>query len=209
LPEESVVKSPLNFPFIAHFFFLCCDIQERFRDLIKFFPDVVNTANFLISSSKIFNIPVIATEQYPKALGKIVGEIDTSTVKTFPKMQFSMLTPQVHEYIKSLKGPQNEQLNTAVLFGIENHVCVLQTSLDLLENGYQVHVVSDGCSSRNFVDRNYGFERMKQSGAFLTTAESIVFQLMGTAEFSRFKEISALIKQRPPFPTDQRFHSCM
>jgi len=74
---------------------------------------------------------------------------------------------------------------------------VLQTALDLLDRGYQVHIITDGVSSRFLLARTYALKRMQKCGAYLTTAESVIFQLLMTAEHQNFKEVSTLIKKRP------------
>jgi len=135
---------------------------------------------------------VIATEQNPRALGKTVSEIDVARVSVHEKMKFSMLIPEVEQKLKDLNT------RSVVLFGIEAHVCVLQTALDLLERQYEVHVLADGTSSTHTSDRVIAFDRLRQSGAFLTSSQSVLFQLMEDATFPRFKEIQALVKEAPP-----------
>ena len=85
-----------------------------------------------------------------------------------------------------------------VLFGIESHVCVLQTTLDLLERGHDVHIASDGVSSRHLADRHIALQRMRDSGAFISTTESLVFQLLGNSKHPQFKTVQKLIRQLPP-----------
>ena len=85
-----------------------------------------------------------------------------------------------------------------MLFGIETQVCVQQTALDLLGNGFDVHVIADGVSSRTQVDRLFALERMRQSGVFISTSESVLFELLGDSKHPRFKEVQALIKTSAP-----------
>ncbi|WP_411026926.1 isochorismatase family protein [Salmonella sp. s55044] len=85
-----------------------------------------------------------------------------------------------------------------MLCGIETHVCIQGTTLDLLERGLDVHVVADACSSRSMLDRLYAFERMKQSGAFITTSEALILQLLGDSAHPNFKECQKLIKDSAP-----------
>eukprot|EP00698_Gefionella_okellyi_P005883 TRINITY_DN15314_c0_g1_i1.p1 TRINITY_DN15314_c0_g1~~TRINITY_DN15314_c0_g1_i1.p1 ORF type:complete len:198 (-),score=30.46 TRINITY_DN15314_c0_g1_i1:114-707(-) len=167
--------------------FLLCDVQERFRDAIYRFPAVVQTSKTLLAAAKILGVKVIATEQYPKALGNLVKELDTENVQVVAKTQFSMMVPEINQSVVGMKA--------AVLFGIESHVCVQQTALQLLEQGLDCHVVVDGVSSQRPVDRSSALRRMKQAGAFLTTSESVLFELMRDATHPRFREISALLKQ--------------
>jgi len=174
--------------------FFLCDMQEKFRPTIKYFPEIATVANRLVAAANILNIPVIATEQYPKGLGNTVSEIDVTKAKVFPKTVFSMATPEVLQHV----GENLPNLKTVVLFGIETHVCIQQTCLDLLEKDYEVHVVADSCSSRTLVDRMFGFERMKQSGAFITTSESVLFMLMKDAKHPNFREVQALVYTSAP-----------
>jgi len=113
-------------------------------------------------------IPIVATEQYPKALGRTVSELDISTAKKFEKLQFSMMTDPVREYLKTLPD-----VRSVIIVGVETHVCVLQTALDLTDAGYDVHVLADGVSSQRGYDRAFALERLrKESRVFLTTSES-------------------------------------
>lgn len=171
--------------------FFLCDIQERFRPLIYRMPSVIHVAQIMVRSAKILDIPLIITEQYPQRLGNIVSEIDTSYGFKFAKTKFSMYSKEVEDKLKSF----NRDLKSVVLFGIEAHVCVQQTAFDLLESGFDVHVVADGTSSQRHFDRMIALERMKQSGVFVSTSESILFELMRDSKHSHFKEISALFKE--------------
>ncbi|CAH3198121.1 unnamed protein product, partial [Porites evermanni] len=119
--------------------FLLCDIQEKFRPSIIYFPEIIKVAQRMVAAANILKIPVIATEQYPKGLGNTVEEIDTSPFKerVFSKTKFSMVIPEVEEQLKQLN------VENVVLMGIETQVCVLQTTMDLLERNYNVHVLAD------------------------------------------------------------------
>ncbi|KAL9648658.1 hypothetical protein ABK040_016288 [Willaertia magna] len=179
----------------------CCDVQERFRDIIQNFGSVLYVSKTMNKASSVLNLPFVVTEQYPKALGHTCSEVGYPTEPTegyhlFEKKKFSMLTDNVEQLLKE-KYPERNQV---LLFGIEAHVCVLQTTLDLLERNYQVHILADGVSSRNAFDRSVAFDRLRQSGAFITTSESALFQLMGSADFEKFKEISNLVKDQKPNP---------
>ena len=135
------------------------------------------------------DIPLIVTEQYPKALGSTCLELDISKAKLLvAKTKFSMFVPEVQNYLKQSK------IKSAVLFGIESHICVLQSCLDLLENGYQVYIIRDGISSCNQQEIPISVELMRKAGAIITTSESLMFQLVGDASHPKFKEISGLVK---------------
>jgi len=167
-----------------------CDIQERFRDVIFAFPSVIATAKKMVTAGQILGLPLVVTEQYPKALGRTVEELDIkNATMCVEKMKFSMFVPQVAALLEQL------QTRSVILFGIESHVCVLQTALDLLEANYNVHVLSDGVSSIHCPEIYVALQRMRDAGAAVTTSESVLFQLLQHAQHEKFKEISKLVKE--------------
>ena len=105
----------------------------------------------------------------------------------------------VDPFLKDLKETKKENV---ILFGIEAHVCVLQTAQDLLENGFNVHLAADATSSQRPFDRSVAFDRMKEMGVYISTTESLLFQMLRTAEFEKFKDISKLcnVKHMGPRP---------
>ncbi|WP_411025451.1 isochorismatase family protein [Salmonella sp. s55004] len=103
-----------------------------------------------------------------------------------------MLIPKVEERLK------NEDIKSVIMCGIETQVCVQQTTLDLLERGIDVHIIADACSSRSMVDRMFAFERMRQSGAFITTSESMILQLVGNSKHPNFRECQKIIAESAP-----------
>lgn len=183
---------------------LLCDIQERFRPLIYRGETVVRTAQFMTSLSKELEIPIVATQQYTKVFGPTVKdcfanpEEDMAELPIFEKKLFSMLTPECSAHIDSLGSERTSFL----LCGIEAHVCVQQTALDLLEQGHDVHVIVDGVSSQQPFDREIALQRMSQAGAFLTTAQSAAFMLMKSADHPNFREISKLVVNHMKLPNE-------
>ncbi|KAF9187391.1 Isochorismatase domain-containing protein 1 [Haplosporangium sp. Z 11] len=181
--------------------FFLCDIQEKFRSHIYQFPAVVATAQKMIAAHKILDIPLIVTEQNPRALGATATELDLSQAKmNLPKTKFSMFIPEVEKELKS------NNIKSVVLFGIESHVCVLQTALDLLEHNYDVHVLADGVSSMNSYEIQHALkslnlhsflrkQRIETAGGYVTTSESILFQLLRDSNHEKFKLISKLVKE--------------
>ncbi|KAI8381478.1 Isochorismatase-like protein [Radiomyces spectabilis] len=167
-----------------------CDIQERFKGIIWQYPSVISVAGKMIKASKLLDIPVIVTEQYPKAFGPTVPELDISeSALCLEKTRFSMYLPEVADVLKK----NNTQ--SVLLLGIESHVCVLQTALDLLENNINVHVLADAVSSQNCPEIDIALKRMKAAGATITTSESVLFQLVKDAKHEKFKAISGLVKE--------------
>ncbi|KAH9962417.1 Isochorismatase-like protein [Russula dissimulans] len=174
--------------------FLFCDIQSKFRPAIHGFDSVVATGNKLLRIAKLHEIPVIVTEQNPRGLGKTDERLDVASIgplhlATIEKSLFSMATPEFLSLIES-RG-----FKSFILTGIESHVCVLQSTLDLLERGYDVHVLADGVSSCNIEEVPWALERMRQAGAQITTSESILFQLQVDASRPNFKAFSNIIKE--------------
>mmetsp|Transcript_42734 Transcript_42734/g.64279 ORF Transcript_42734/g.64279 Transcript_42734/m.64279 type:complete len:212 (+) Transcript_42734:433-1068(+) len=161
---------------------LVCDIQERFRPLIHNGETVIRTTRFLTSVSQELSIPILTTQQYTKVFGPTVAscfanpaDIGSPSLPVFEKKLFSMITPQMKEHLATTL---DNQVTSFIIVGIEAHVCVQQTVLDLLELGYDVHVVADGVSSQQPFDREIALGRMTSAGAFLTTGQSAAFMLM-------------------------------
>eukprot|EP00005_Dracoamoeba_jomungandri_P000502 CAMPEP_0174252038 /NCGR_PEP_ID=MMETSP0439-20130205/1679_1 /TAXON_ID=0 /ORGANISM="Stereomyxa ramosa, Strain Chinc5" /LENGTH=165 /DNA_ID=CAMNT_0015332515 /DNA_START=126 /DNA_END=623 /DNA_ORIENTATION=+ len=157
---------------------------------------VIHVSKLMVRASSLLSVPVLVTEQYPSSLGHTVGEIDVGgrNVTVVPKVKFSMCVEEVLQQLES------SQTTAVVLFGIETHICVQQTALDLKELGYEVHVLADGVSSIRQCDRLIALNRMRDSGVFVTTSESVLFEMMGTAKFENFKEMLKLIKEDHPDP---------
>ncbi|TPX71921.1 hypothetical protein SpCBS45565_g00947 [Spizellomyces sp. 'palustris'] len=172
--------------------FLVCDIQERFRGLIWNYPHVINTASKMLDAAKLLNVPVLVTEQHPMALGHTVQELDIKHARVITaKTKFSMFVPEVQEFMKKNLG----ESPSAVLFGIESHVCVMQTALELLDHDVNVIVLADGVSSMNPGEVKIAINRLRAAGATVASSESVLFQLMGDASHERFKEVSKLVKE--------------
>ena len=173
---------------------------------------MVSTANFLLRVASTLGCPTVATEQYPKAFGNTCEDVlalrgedgkasGKMTLPTFEKKLFSMLTPEMSSHLRSIAPSEP---TSYILFGIEAHVCVQQTCLDLLDLGHDVHVVVDGVSSISPLDREIALERMRQSGAFLTTAQSVAFMLMKDAGHPNFKQVSKMVVEHGKVQND--FH---
>lgn len=180
---------------------LLVDMQERFKNLIYEFETVAQTCRYMTSVSKALDIPIVATQQYTKVFGETVPECFASkedleaTKPFFEKKKFSCLTSEVASKLQDLGDKESY-----IVCGIEAHVCVQQTCLDLLEQGKDVHVICDGVSSQQPYDRLIALERLKSAGAFLTTAQSCAFMLMQSAEHPNFKTVSKLTVEHMKLP---------
>lgn len=170
---------------------LIIDIQERILPVINNYQTVISNTIKLITGFKILNIPVIYTEQYPKGLGHTVPEIkaELSDAELFEKMTFSC--SGAGNLFSKFKEMQRNQI---VICGIEAHVCVQQTVLDLLENKFQVNVAADAVSSRKDFDYKIALNRMQHNGAEITSTESILFELLNVCGTDTFKQINKLVK---------------
>lgn len=178
---------------------LLCDMQERFRPLIWNMETVVQTCQYMTSVAKALDMPIVATQQYTKVFGPTLkdcfaSEEDLAATPIFEKKKFSMTTDEVQGKLNELNK------NSYIIVGIEAHVCVQQTCLDLLEQGANVHVICDGVSSQQPYDRRVALQRLQQAGAWLTTAQSAAFMLMQSAEHESFKTVSKLTVEHMKLP---------
>ncbi|TBU50519.1 Isochorismatase hydrolase [Dichomitus squalens] len=174
--------------------FFVCDIQTRFRTLIHGFDHVVATSGKMLKLAKIMDVPVIATEQNPRVLGSTVPELDTAPLGSlylgaYDKTAFSMAIPPVIALLKQ------HDFKSIVLFGIESHICILQSAFDFLQLGYDVHILADGVSSSRPEEVPIALARMRQAGAQITTSESAAFELQADANKPNFKFFSRVIKE--------------
>lgn len=168
------------------------DIQERLVTMLNKQEPVVKASSKLINAANIMNIPAVLTEQYPQGLGKTVFDVATAMDESnsvIEKTSFSaMQTPEFAEKIKSL-GKQ-----TIIIGGIETHICVYQTVLDLINEGFNVVVAKDACASRSTDCFKTGIELMKDAGAKISNVETILFELLKTSKNPYFKAVQALVK---------------
>jgi len=176
--------------------FFLCDVQEKFRDAISHFKVLLKNSQRLVEVSSLMNVPLLVTEQYPKGLGSTVEELNiTRAVKVVPKTSFTMLCKEAQEALSEISGRCSGDLQSVVLFGIEAHVCVEQTAMDLIKQGYVVHVVADATSSRSMEDRMLAFERLRQIGCFIATTENIIFKLLKDKQHPSFNNVRTLVKE--------------
>ncbi len=153
---------------------------------------ITENAGSLVKAAAILNIPILVTEQYPKGL----GTTDTSIIQKLPeatpifeKTGFSCCLAE--GFCNALESSERKQI---ILTGIEAHVCVLQTALELLHKGYQVYVVEDAICSRKSVHKVYALQRMQQQGITIINHESVLFEWLRDASHPDFRSISGLLQ---------------
>ena len=170
---------------------LVVDLQEKLLPKIINADDVARNATFIVKAAKTLGVPVLATEQYPKGLGATVEPLRSLIEKVWEKQSFSAVREGgVLDFLKS------DARIKVVLVGIEAHICVMQTVLDLLNQGFHVFICVDAVSSRYAIDVKIALKRMQQAGAVLVTSETCVYELLETAANPVFKEISVMVQER-------------
>lgn len=167
------------------------DFQEKLMPSIEKNQEIESTVNKLIKGCKLLNVPIIVTQQYTKGLGETIPSIKETlgTYDPIEKTAFSCCGEKT--FVEALKETGKKSV---VIVGIETHICVLQTVLDLLKMNYNVFIVHDGIGSRNNDDKKYAERRMLDNGAIGTTYESALFELCKDAKAKEFKEISRIVK---------------
>jgi nicotinamidase-related amidase len=170
---------------------LVIDVQDKLMAKIPHADALVRNIAFLIDGARTLGMPIQATEQYPKGLGGTVAELARRLPERPDKVAFSCCTvPAVTQNFHQAARSK------IVLAGIETHVCVQATALDLLAQGFRVFIPEDGVSSRYALDHDRALHRLEQAGAIITTSESAVFEWVGGAGSPHFKEISRLVQDR-------------
>jgi len=180
-----------------------CDIQEKFRDAIHEFDKVVFTTQKLLRAAKPLNIPIFVTTQNRARLGDTVPELQphlASALVDADKTQFGMWIPAVasHAHFASASGGSSRSRSQIALVGIEAHICVTQTALDLLAAGHAVYVLADAVSSCNRDEVGVALARLRAAGVVVTTSESWLYECLGDAAVPAFKEIVGLVKETGP-----------
>ena len=169
--------------------FLFIDIQEKLTAMLKK-DKAAKKAEILAKTAKILDIKSVVTEQYPQGLGSTIPSVRyclSDNAIFFEKTSFNALeTAGLKEALGDVKN--------VFIFGIETHICVFQTTLSLLECGYNVFVIKDACASRETDEFKAGINLMEKEGAKIITTEMVLFELLKTSKHPNFKEIQFLIK---------------
>jgi nicotinamidase-related amidase len=187
--ETSAIRSPeLASRFRSRL--LVVDVQQRLMPQIFDGPRVITRCKLLADAARLMKIPLTGTEQYPQGLGGIVPELVSAVPDRIAKTRFSC--------VESLRWPTADEApdgrTQVIVCGVEAHICVLQTALDLVSLGYHVYVPVDATSSRRDMDSQYAVRRMAAAGVVTCTTESIVFEWCDTASSSEFKQLSTMVK---------------
>jgi nicotinamidase-related amidase len=170
------------------------DVQEAFRKAIPDFDHIAGAIATLIEGAGIIGVPVVLTEQYPKGLGETVPEVAEHLpegTEPLEKVVFSAAEAEDFDL-----GGRDQ----ALVCGVETHVCVNQTALDLLDSGVDVQVAEDAVGSRTDENKQVGLHKMERAGAEITSVETALFELLGRAGTDEFKRIQKLILDYAPNP---------
>jgi isochorismatase family protein len=169
---------------------LVVDVQERLLPVLHGAGEMVGRCRVLLQGMRALGVPLLATEQYPKGLGKTVPAVQLllDGAPVFEKTRFSACLPQVGEILKQ------KRIANVVLAGAETHICMLQTVLDLRAAGLEVYVPFDCTASRHPDNKENGLQQMRDAGAVVSNTESLLFMLLGDAGHPAFKAVSKLIR---------------
>ena len=171
---------------------LIIDVQDKLLNAVFNKEQVEKKSAIVAEAAKILGIPVVVTEQYPKGLGNTIPAVKDALAEDteiFEKTAFSALNNE--EILEAIQKHNKKQI---LIFGIETHICVSQTTAAFRELGYEVSVIKDACGSRAEEEYLAGLERMKDNGAYIITTEIALFEWLKSAKNPNFKEVQTLIK---------------
>lgn len=193
---------------------LLVDYQPRLLPVLHQGEEALARALLLVKVARMLEVPAWGAEQNPQGLGSLVPELGALLRKTFPKMAFDATQSGLLDALRPPAPPQRQggnarslpkhlqkpqqpaapARNTIVLAGVEAHICLLQTALGLLEQEFDVWVVTDACTSRRERDRDAAFDRLAGNGIELVTSEMVVYEWLGDADHPDFAEVLQLVK---------------
>ncbi|KAI0902436.1 Isochorismatase hydrolase [Annulohypoxylon nitens] len=178
---------------------LVCDMQEKFRPAIWHFDKIILSAQKVLRAAQILKIPTYVTTQNGAKLGSTVSELAdliAGAEVNADKTAFSMLrVPALETHFPAVLPPENKEQRQVAIVGIESHICVTQTSLDLLARGHKVYVLADGVSSCNPEEIPIALDRLRAEGVTVTTTESWLYECMGDAAIPEFRDVAKLVKE--------------
>ena len=167
------------------------DVQGKLAQLMFEKEKLIANLVRMVKGAQILGIPILWNEQNPTGLGSTIPELTELLAALQPQSKMTFSCCGNPTFMEELSQSGRRQV---LLVGIEAHVCVYQTAAELLQQGYDVHLVSDAVSSRTSENKQIGIERMRSHGAVITSTEMALFELLRTADHSRFREISRLVK---------------
>ena len=167
------------------------DVQEKLLPVIDKHECITENLKKVIEGVQVLNIPVLLTAQYPKGLGPTVSQLKEVLQDYAPVEKISFSCCGESKFISALGNLNREQI---LVGGIEAHVCVYQTCLDLISKGYEVHLLTDCISSRNAENRTLAIDKLKSLGVSVTSVEMALFELLKAADSEEFKKISKIVK---------------
>lgn len=181
------------------------DLQGKLMDRIHRPPMVIEATRRLLTLADLFEVPVVLTEQYPRGLGPTIAPIrEAFDALATPKRHIEKTSfgccgdAKFREALDALRPPGQQGPRQVVLAGIEAHVCVMQTAIELLQSGDQVHLAWDAVSSRGEEYRRHALERMEQAGGIVTNHESVAFEWARHKDHPQFKPLNALLREGQP-----------
>lgn len=170
---------------------LVIDFQDRLMPSIHLRDRLAKKAAAIIAGCRILDVPILLTQQYTKGLGDTIPEVKRALGEFEPIEKLTFSCCETADFKEKL---QESGRKNVIVTGVEAHICVQQTVLELLEDEYSVYVAADCIGSRFDTDRRYAEKRMEKAGAVLTTMESILFEMLVRADHPKRKEISNLVK---------------
>ncbi len=167
------------------------DVQEKLFPLIKKKEKLIKNINILLKIFSHLKLPIIISEQYPSGLGKTIPEVNISSAKIIKIEKTTFSCWKDSKFKNNLSSLSKKQI---ILCGVETHICVLQTCMDLLNNSFEVFVSEDTVNSRSKENHFLGIERMRLKGIEIVNTEMILFELLEDSKHRDFKELSKLIR---------------
>jgi nicotinamidase-related amidase len=170
---------------------LVIDVQDKLFRVMHQRERLADDLGKLIRGIRVFGIPAIVTEQYPEGLGRTIPEISELLADVTPLSKLHFSCYREPSFTAALDALGRRQV---IVCGIESHICVYQTTVDLIAAGYEVHVVADGVSSRTPENCAIGLDLVRRQGASVTSVEAVLFELLGIGSGDRFRAIRKIIQ---------------
>jgi hypothetical protein len=167
------------------------DVQDKLAQLMHRKEALFESLQKIIKGAQILEIPILWLEQNPEGLGPTIPEVADLLSNAEPISKLSFSACRNDRFMRALKALNRKEI---LITGIEAHVCVYQTAVDLVNLGYEVQVVADAVSSRTIENKDVGLQKMRDNGVSLTSAETALFELLKVAEGKQFKEILKVVK---------------